>query len=145
MKGCLTYKKETKMKNLIVAVLLLVSLSSFSQQILTDDNFEEAINGRSAFQDDNISIVVVEFWASFNDANSFSDWDKLKGIKYYKVDISKAPQAKKDHKVRTIPHIIVFLDGYDEKHFKAGLDFAIKDSWEDIQEIIDELLNESKF
>ena len=133
------------MKNLIVLILMLLSLNSFSQQILTDDDFEEAINGRSAFQDDDISIVVVEFWASFNDSNSFSDWGKLKGIKYYKVDISKSPKAKKDHKVRTIPHIIIFFDGYDEKHFKAGLDFAIKDSWEDIQEVIDELLNESKF
>ena len=133
------------MKNLFITILLLLSTIGYGQKVLTDDNFEEAINGRSAFQDDNISIVVVEFWASFNDANSFKDWDKLKGIKYYKVDISKAPKSKKDHKVRTIPHIIVFLDGYDEKHFKAGLDFAIKDSWEDIQEVIDELLNESKF
>ena len=66
------------MKNLIVIVLMLLSISSYSQQILTDDNFEEAVNGRSAFQDDNISIVVVEFWASFNDANSFKDWDKIK-------------------------------------------------------------------
>lgn len=133
------------MKNLIVLALMFLSTTVFSQQVLTDENFEEAINGRSAFQDDNISIVVVEFWASFNDANSFSDWSKLQGIKYYKVDISKASQAKKDYKVRTIPHIILFLDGYDEKHFKAGLDFAIRDSWENIQEAIDELLGASKF
>lgn len=118
---------------------------TYGQQMLTDDNFDEAINGRSAFQDDNISVIVVEFWASFNDANSFSDWENLKGIKYYKVDISKSPKAKKEYKVRTIPHIILFLDGYDEMHFKAGLDFAISKSWEDIQKAIDDLKNQSKF
>ena len=128
------------MKNLIVIILMFLSMFTYGQQMLTDDNFDEAINGRSAFQDDNISVIVVEFWASFNDANSFSDWENLKGIKYYKVDISKSPKAKKEYKVRTIPHIILFLDGYDEMHFKAGLDFAISKSWEDIQEAIDEII-----
>ena len=79
---------------------MFLSMFTYGQQMLTDDNFDEAINGRSAFQDDNISVIVVEFWASFNDANSFSDWENLKGIKYYKVDISKSPKAKKEYKVK---------------------------------------------
>jgi thiol-disulfide isomerase/thioredoxin len=141
----LTYKKETNMKKLIVIALMFLSLTSFSQQILTDANFEKAIEGRSAFSDDNISIVVVEFWASFNDDNSFEHWDKIKGVKYYRCDIAKASKAKKKYKVRTIPHIIVFKDGFDEIHFKAGLDFTISESLEDIQKEINELLNESKF
>jgi hypothetical protein len=141
----LTYKKETNMKKLIVIALMFLSLTSFSQQILTDANFEKAIEGRSAFSDDNISIVVVEFWASFNDDNAFSDWDKLKGVKYYRCDIAKSPKAKKNHKVRTIPHIIIFKDGYDEHHIKAGLDFSINKSVEYIQDLINKLKEESKF
>jgi len=141
----LTYKKETNMKKFIVIVLMLLTGSIYGQQILTDANFEKAIEGRSAFSDDNISIVVVEFWASFNDDNSFEHWDKVKGVKYYRCDIAKAPKAKKKYKVRTIPHIIVFKDGFDEVHFKAGLDFTISESLEDIQKEINELLNESKF
>ena len=145
MRGFLTYKKETNMKKLTVIALMFLSLTSFSQQILTDANFEKAIEGRSAFSDDNISIVVVEFWASFNDDNSFEDWDKIEGVKYYRCDIAKSPKAKKKHKVRTIPHIIIFKDGYDEHHFKAGLDFPIRKSWEEIQGVINQLKEESKF
>jgi len=145
MKGSLTYKKETNMKKLTVIALMFLSLTGYSQQILTDANFEKAIEGRSAFSDDNISIVVVEFWASFNDDNSFEDWDKIEGVKYYRCDIAKSPKAKKKHKVRTIPHIIVFKDGFDEIHFKAGLDFTISESLEDIQKEINKLKTESKF
>ena len=145
MRGFLTYKKETNMKKFIVILLMLITSSIYGQQILTDDNFEQAVEGRSAFQDDNISIVIVEFWASFNDDNSFEHWDKIKGVKYYRCDIAKAPKAKKKHKVRTIPHIIIFKDGFDEIHFKAGLDFTISESLEDIQKEIDALKKESKF
>ena len=92
-----------------------------------------------------LSIVVVEFWASFNDANAFRIGTNLKDVKYYRVDISKAPQAKKEHSVRTIPHIIIFKDGEDSKHFKAGIGFTLDATLEEIQEVIDELLQESKF
>ena len=50
----MTYKKETNMKKFIVIVLMLLTGSIYGQQILTDANFEKAIEGRSAFSDDNI-------------------------------------------------------------------------------------------
>jgi len=133
------------MKKLLLLVLLFTSTISFSQTVITDSNFEEVIEGRSAFDDDGVSIVLVEFWADFNKDNAFKDWAKLKGVKYYRCDIAKSPNAKKNHKVRTIPHIIIFKEGYDEHHFKAGLDFSIRKSWEEIQEVIDQLKQESKF
>ena len=145
MKGSLIYKKEINMKKLFIIVLAIISFSSYAQTVITDDNFEKIIEGRSAFEDEGVSIIVVEFWASFNDENSFEGWDKLEGVKYYKCDVSKSPKAKKNHKVRTIPHIIIFKDGYDEHHFKAGLDFSIRNSTEEIQEVINELKKESKF
>ena len=99
------------MKKLLLLVLLFTSTISFSQTVITDSNFEEVIEGRSAFDDDGVSIVLVEFWADFNKDNAFKDWAKLKGVKYYRCDIAKSPNAKKNHKVRTIPHIIIFKDG----------------------------------
>ena len=146
MSAFTNYKLDNKiMKKLLLLLLLVISTFSFSQTVITDDNFEKIIEGRSAFEDEGVSIVVIEFWASFNDENSFEGWDKLKGVKYYKCDIAKSPKAKKNHKVRTIPHIIIFKDGYDEHHFKAGLDFSIRKSVEEIQEVIDKLKQESKF
>ena len=133
------------MQKLLLIILLFISFNSFSQTVITDDNFEKIIKGRSAFQDDGITIVVVEFWADFNKDNVFKDWAKLKGVKYYRCDIAKSPKSKKNYKVRTIPHIIIFKEGYDEHHFKAGLDFSIKQSVGEIQEVIDNLKKQSKF
>jgi thioredoxin-like negative regulator of GroEL len=133
------------MQKLLLIILLFISFNSFSQTVITDDNFEKIIKGRSAFQDDGITIVIVEFWADFNKDNAFKDWAKLKGVKYYRCDIAKSPNAKKNYKVRTIPHIIIFKEGYDEHHFKAGLDFSIKQSVGEIQEVIDNLKKQSKF
>jgi thioredoxin-like negative regulator of GroEL len=142
----MNYNKDNKlMKKLLLILLLFISYNSLSQTIITDKNFEKVIDGRSEFRDDGNSIVIVEFWADFNKDNAFKDWAKLKGVKYYRCDIAKSPNAKKDHKVRTIPHIIIFKDGYDEHHFKAGLDFSIRKSWEEIQEVINELKEKSKF
>ena len=133
------------MQKLLLIILLFISFNSFSQTVITDDNFEKIIKGRSAFQDDGITIVIVEFWADFNKDNAFKDWAKLKGVKYYRCDIAKSPKSKKNYKVRTIPHIIIFKEGYDEHHFKAGLDFSIKQSVGEIQEVIDNLKKQSKF
>ena len=133
------------MKKLLLILMLSLASNVFAQTVLTDKTFEKAINGRSAFSDDGSSIVVVEFWASFNDANSFKGWENIKGVKYYRCDISLSPEAKKNHKVRTIPHIVIFKDGYDEEHIKAGLDFAIDMTPSQLQEKINQLINESKF
>ena len=84
------------MKNFLLVLLLLLSTNVFSQEFINDDNFEEKINQRHAFGDDEFNIVVIEFYVEFNKQNAFKDWDKLTGVKYFRVDISKAPKAKKN-------------------------------------------------
>ena len=116
-----------------------------AQEWITDDNFDNKINERHAFGDDNNKPVVVEFYASFNDANKFENWTELKDIVYYRVDIAKAPVAKKKYKVRMAPTIIIFKDGIKEIVFKAGLDLVLPANVRDIQEAIDEINNASKF
>ena len=128
------------MKNLIVVVLMLFSLSSFSQQILTDDNFEEAINGRSAFQDDNISIVVVEFWASWNAVNQFNDLPKLKDCKVYRVDVSTYIDIQIDYSVEAIPTIVIFDNGEEKERFKPNIMFQLEANKKTIQHSADTLL-----
>tara|TARA_R110000850_G_scaffold147845_1_gene270054 strand:- start:345 stop:749 length:405 start_codon:yes stop_codon:yes gene_type:complete len=134
------------MKKLLLSlVFLFTCYVGYSQTVITDEDFDKKVTNGDAFGDEDYSIIVVEFWASFNDGNAFKEWDKLEGCKYYRVDISKAPRAKKEHSVRTIPHIIIFKDGEDSKHFKAGIGFTLDATLEEIQEVIDELLQESKF
>jgi len=132
-------------KLLIILVFTITTLAGYSQTVITDDNFENKVSNGDAFGDDDYVITVVEFWASFNDANAFQYWKDIVGATYYRVDISKSPNAKKEHGVRTIPHIIIFKDGRDEKHFKAGIGFTLDATLKDIQAVIDQLIEESKF
>jgi thiol-disulfide isomerase/thioredoxin len=132
-------------------LLILIPFTLFSQSDvpdkywINDSDFEEKINNKSAFGDDNDKPVVVEFWAKFNEANCFAQWEELEDAVYYRVDIAKAPEAKKKYKVRMAPTIILFKDGIKETVWKAGLDLELPTSLEEIQDAINEVNQASKF
>ena len=135
------------MKKILFLIILLLSFGNVhGQDWINDSNFDDKIHEKSAFGDDEMSIIVVEFWAKFNDSNSFKDWNKVKNIThYYRVDIAKAPNAKKEYKVRMAPTIIVFKDGIKEEVYKAGLDLECPVDLDELQEHIDELKLGSQF
>ena len=132
-------------------ILILIPFLSFSQQDvpekywIDDSGFEKAINTNEAFGDDQKKPVIVEFWAKFNEVNCFADWGKLEDVIYYRVDIAKAPEAKKKYRVRMAPTLIIFKDGIKETVFKAGLDLVLPASLNDIQEAINEINTASQF
>jgi thiol-disulfide isomerase/thioredoxin len=133
----------------IIAFLLTFNLYSQEEVPLEywidDSNFENKINEKEAFGSNLEQTVVVEFWAKFNEANCFGDWDKLEDVVYYRVDIAKAPQAKKKYKVRMAPTLIIFKGGVKETVFKAGLDLVLPADLEEIQEAINEVNKASQF
>ena len=141
----MSYRKKINMKRFFLVLLLSLPLMSFSQEWIDDSNFEDKINQKSAFGDDEVNVVVVEFWAKFNDVNAFPDWEKIEGAKYYRVDIAKAPAAKKKYRVRMAPTLIVFLDATKEDDFKAGLDLECPVDLEELQETINEAKQASQF
>jgi|TARA_X000001316_G_C915345_1_gene29838 thiol-disulfide isomerase/thioredoxin len=132
-------------------ILILIPFISFAQievpekYWIQDSEFENKINEKQAFGDDNNKPVVVEFWAKFNEANCFAEWKELKDATYYRVDIGKAPEAKKKYKVRMAPTIILFKDGIKEMVWKAGLDLEMPTNLKEIQEAINEVNQASKF
>jgi len=126
-------------------ILLLLCFNTYGQEWVNDSNFDNKINERSAFGDDQTLPVVIEFWAEFNDGNKFTDWDKLTNVVYYRADISKCPAAKKKYKVRMVPTIVIFKEGIKEIMFKAGLDLMLPASLGEIQEAIDEVNTASSF
>ena len=134
-----------------ILILLLVPFIAISQSDvpkqywISDDNFEDKITESQAFGDDQTKPVLVEFWAKFNEANCFAEWKELKDVVYYRVDISKAPTAKKKYKVRMAPTVILFKDGIKEEMWKAGLDLVLPADLEEIQEAINEVNKASKF
>jgi len=146
-------KEKTKIFIMYMLVLILVFAASITmaqsdvpdKYWIDDTNFEEKINIKEAFGDDNNKPVIVEFWAKFNEANCFAQWKELKDVVYYRVDIAYAPDAKKKYKVRMAPTLIIFKDGFKEEVFKAGLDLTLPADLADVQEAIDEVNNASKF
>ena len=126
-------------------ILLLICFNAYGQDWITDKDFDSKINERKAFGDDQTLPVVVEFWASFNDANKFVNWDKLKNVIYYRANITDCPIAKKKYKVRMVPTLIVFKEGIKEKIFKAGLDLMLPANLNEIQEAVNEINTASRF
>ena len=130
---------------LFTLLLLLTSFVSYSQEWIDDSNFDKKIHASDAFGDDETVITVVEFWVEFNKDNAFKDWDKLKGVEYYRVDIEKAPNAKKQYRIRMAPTIIIFKNGSKEESFKAGLDLECPVDLKELQESIEEVKTADKF
>jgi len=132
-------------------ILLLFSVLAHAQSDvpkkywIDDSNFEDTIGDDNAFGDDNSETIVVEFWAKFNEANCFNEWKQIKDASYYRVDISKAQQAKKKYRVRMVPTVLVFKSGSMEKIFKAGLDLTLPVGLAEIQEAINEINLASNF
>ena len=141
----MSFKNKTNMRNLILILILSLPFSLFSQNWADDSSLDEILNSKSAFGDDESTIVVIEFWAKFNEANAFADWDKVEGVDYYRVDIAKAPKAKKEYRVRMAPTLIIFKDGVNEESFKAGLDLECPVSLEELQEAIEEVKTAGAF
>ena len=132
-------------------ILLLISALAHAQSDvpekywIDDNNFEDTISNDNAFGDENDGTIVIEFWAKFNEANCFNEWKQIKNASYYRVDISKAPQAKKKYRVRMVPTVLVFKSGSMEKIFKAGLDLTLPVGLAEIQETINEINLASNF
>jgi len=126
-------------------ILLLLCFNSYSQEWLNDSNFDNKINEKSAFGDDQTLLVIVEFWAEFNDGNKFEEWNKLKNVVYYRADITQCPNAKMKYKVRMVPTLIIFKEGIKEKMFKAGLDLMLPANLNEIQEVVNEINTASRF
>ena len=132
-------------------ILLLIPFYSFTQANvpdkywINDTDFENKIAQVSSFGDNNFETIVIEFWAEFNKDNCFTDWNKIKNAKYYRVDISKAPKAKKKYRIRMAPTLIIFKNGEKQMIFKAGLDLLLPTDLAEIQQAINEVNTASSF
>ena len=138
------------MKTTLFILISLLSSIAYAQSYvpekywIEDSNFEQKIKGNKKIKDVNKLPVVVEFWASFNAHNCFADWDKIKNAVYYRIDLSKAPIAKRKYKIKMTPTIIIFKKGIKKEIFKAGLDLLLPTSLSEVQRIINEINTASK-
>ena len=121
------------MRKFITLIAFLLATISFAQghSLLGSDNFEKEISR---------GIIVVEFWASWNDANSPEWITKLKECEVYRVDIGTHMDLQTEFEITSIPTIIIFNNGNIEETFNANIMFQLEAEKKDVQSKVDEII-----
>ena len=123
-------------KKLLILGMLVTSLFG-SVRELTDKNFDKATAR---------GLVVVEFWAPWNEQNKVSildEWETF-DAKVYRVNIEMYPKIQKDNKVVVLPTIIFYDGGEEVERLQGDMTFTLKVTIKELEEIIEEILG-SKF
>ena len=124
------------MKKLLILGMLVTSLFGGVRE-LDDENFDKATRR---------GLVVVEFWASWNEANKVTvldDWDNF-DAKIYRVNIDLYPKIQADNEVVILPTIIIFDDGKEVKRLQGDMSFSLEVTKKQVDKIVDEILMPNK-
>ncbi len=122
---------NTLLKSFFFIFFLLYSFSVCSQDFINDKEFSKIINK---------DIVVIEFYADWNEANKFTDLKHLKDCKTYRINIENEPTLKEDYTIKTIPTIIVFDNGKENIRYEADLSLKLQITKKDIQKTIEKII-----
>ena len=120
-------------------ILLMLCSSLFSEEIreLTNENFSKATAR---------NIVVVEFWATWNEGNKVTlleEWENF-DVKIYRINIELYPGIQGDNEVVILPTIIFYDDGEEAERIQGDMSFSLETTIEELDEIVEEILG-SKF
>lgn len=88
-------------------------------------------------------IYVVEFNASFNAQNRVPWIETITECKPLRVDIGKAPDMQKEHKIVVVPTIIVFNEGEEVERFQANIMMTLEATRNELQDSVDEIIMEA--
>ena len=119
-------------KKLFILFLLITSLYGQVRE-LTDENFGRA-TGRG--------LVVVEFWATWNQANKvvvLDTWDTF-DAKVYRLNIDLYPKIQSENEVVILPTIIFYDEGKEVKRLQGDMSFSLKVTTKELDGIIEEIL-----
>ena len=116
-------------------ILLMLCSSLFSEEIreLTNENFDKATAR---------NIVVVEFWAGWNEGNKVTlleEWENF-DVKIYRINIELYPGIQSDNDVVILPTIIFYDDGEEVQRLQGDMSFTLKTTTEELDEIVEEIL-----
>ena len=113
-------------------VLIMLSMficgTAMSQDFVTTDNFKNKIAK---------DVVVIEFWAGWNQMNQFNELNKLKGCNTYRIDIMSSMDIQNDYNVTAIPTIIIFDNGVEKCRFNPNVMFQLEASKKEVQHSVD--------
>ena len=110
------------MKKLILVLLLLFPLISFSQLKVGS------------------GLTVVHFNAGWNSANNVKWFGGLSDAKIKRCDIVADAAAASKYEIVVVPTIIIFNGGKEVKRYQADISFTMKADAKEVQAYIDEIL-----
>ena len=121
------------MKKFITIIALVFTAITYAQgqSFLGPENFERETSR---------GIIVVEFWAGWNDANSVTWLSNLKECEVYRVDIGAHIDLQTEYEITAIPTVIIFNNGNVEETFKANIMFQLEAEKKDVQSKVDEII-----
>ena len=112
----------------LMMVFMFLCGTALSQDFVTADNFKNKIAK---------DVVVIEFWAEWNQMNQFNELIKLKGCNTYRIDIMSSMDVQIDYNVTAIPTIIVFDNGVEKCRFNPNVMFKLDADKKTIQHSVD--------
>ena len=90
------------MKKLLL-ILLLICFSAYANvEFLNNSNFNNKISK---------GIVVVEYWADWNNTNKFKELKDLKDCTVYRACIAKCSDAASEYGIKAVPTVIIYDNG----------------------------------
>ena len=123
-------------KKLLILFMLCSSLFSEIRE-LTDENFSKATAR---------NLVVVEFWAPWNEANKVTlleEWENF-DVKIYRINIELYPGIQADNDVVILPTIIFYDDGEEAERLQGSMRFILETTIKELEEIVEDI-NNSKY
>ena len=123
-------------KKILFGLLFITLLFSQARE-LTDENFDKAtVRG----------LTVVEFWATWNEANKvvlLDEWETF-DAKVYRINIDLYPKIQAENKVVILPTIIFYDEGEEVERLQGDMTFSLKVTTKQLDEVVEEILG-SKF
>jgi len=120
-----------KLKVLISFLFLTFFSYAQGQSFLGTNDFEKETSR---------GIIVVEFWASWNNVNEVKWLENLKECEVYRVDIGQHMDLQTEFEITAVPTIIIFNNGNVEETFTANIMFQLEANKKDVQSKVDEII-----
>lgn len=112
----------------LMMVFMFICGTALSQDFVTADNFKNKIAK---------DVVVIEFWAEWNQTNQFNELNKLKECNVYRIDIMSYMDVQMNYNVTAIPTVIVFDNGVEKERFNPNVMFKLDADKKTVQHSVD--------
>ena len=123
--------KRINMSSFLYVLMMLFMFicgTALSQDFVTANNFKDKIAK---------DVVVIEFWAEWNQMNQFNELIKLKGCNAYRIDIMSYMDIQVNYNVTAIPTVIIFDNGVEKCRFNPNVMFQLDADKKTVQHSVD--------